>query len=423
MKSLYIINKSARGSLYGIGTYIDTLLKCVQGMDLHVNVVLLNDETIRETTVETNQGVRYIRIPDPVYYPAESANYQVSVGWLLKEFVDERHRNIFHLHRMDLKHLAATLKHDFSGRIILTMHYTTWSLALSGDRKRLSRILAKPVDDLTVEEKYIREQCEDETELLDLYCDHIVAISEHSRQSLLSDYHINPGKITLIPNALPNIYRSISNEKKQALRRRYNITGHEKVIIFAGRLDAVKGIHFLIRAFKKVLASHPDARLVIAGSGDMASVFRTSRYVWSRIVFTGFLPKRELYQLYSIADIGVVPSLYEEFGYVAVEMMMHKVPVIVNKTTGLEEIIEDGRDGLHVNLHSGRKQIRKSVDDLTDKLRTLLEDREHRREMAVKARKKFLERYEIKLFQTRIKELYEQESTLKVIESDPSIGT
>lgn len=54
-------------------------------------------------------------------------------------------------------------------------------------------------------------------------------------------------------------------------------------------------------------------------------------------MFTGYVNQRTLSDLYSVADIGVVPSLHEEFGYVAIEMMMHRLPVIVNATTGLAE--------------------------------------------------------------------------------------
>lgn len=409
MKSLYIINKSTRGSMYGIGTYIDTLLRCVQDMDLQVNMVVINDESVRETTVENRKGVRYIRIPDPVYLYAESPNYQINAGWLLKEFVDERHQNIFHLHRMDCKHLAATLKQNFPGQIILTMHYTMWSLALSGDRKRLARIMARPSDKLSVMEKYILSQHNEEAELLDLYCDKIVAISEHSLQSISSVYHIDPSKAVLIPNALRDAYRPVSMQRRQELKRKFNIAYHEKLIVFAGRLDEVKGIHFLVRAFKKVLERCPEARLIIAGSGDMASVFQSSRYVWSKIMFTGFIPKDELYQLYTIADVGVVPSIHEEFGYVAIEMMMHKVPLIVNKTTGLAEIIDDGIDGLHANLQAGRARKKKSENDLADKLLSLLENPEGSQEIARMARKKFLQRYEMSRFEARIKELYDQE--------------
>lgn len=53
-----------------------------------------------------------------------------------------------------------------------------------------------------------------------------------------------------------------------------------------------------------------------------------------------------MYELYAIAEVGVVPSFHEEFGYVAAEMMLHKLPIIVNNTMGLKEITENGKYAL-----------------------------------------------------------------------------
>ena len=51
------------------------------------------------------------------------------------------------------------------------------------------------------------------------------------------------------------------------------------------------------------------------------------------------MEKKELYEIYQMADVGVVPSLYEPFGYVAVEMMMHRLPIVV--TSCLNEVVDD----------------------------------------------------------------------------------
>ena len=55
---------------------------------------------------------------------------------------------------------------------------------------------------------------------------------------------------------------------------------------------------------------------------------------WTKIAFTGRLDKKQLYEFYSMADMGVVCSLHEEFGFVAIAMMMHALPVI-SKTNNL----------------------------------------------------------------------------------------
>lgn len=171
----------------------------------------------------------------------------------------------------------------------------------------------------------------------------------------------------------------------------------------------MKGIHFLVHAFKQILSLYPNTRLILAGDGDLPPVFQSSRYLWNKITFTGFISRRDLYQLYSIADIGVVPSLHEEFGYVAIEMMMHKVPIVVNRTTGLQEIVRDGIDGVHVNLHPGRIRFKESVNDLTNKLILLLQDSEAARKMAYNARKIVLRQYNMERFETQIQALYNQE--------------
>jgi glycosyltransferase involved in cell wall biosynthesis len=59
-----------------------------------------------------------------------------------------------------------------------------------------------------------------------------------------------------------------------------------------------------------------------------------------KITFAGLLEKNELYELYHIADIGIAPSLFELFGYVAVEMMIHKLPIVVTATSGQNEVVD-----------------------------------------------------------------------------------
>ena len=76
--------------------------------------------------------------------------------------------------------------------------------------------------------------------------------------------------------------------------------------------------------------------------------------------------------MYSIATLGVVPSLHEEFGFVCLEMIMFGLPVIVNNTTGLCEIIEDNIDGMYADIKSTK--VVQSVDDLAKKILYLIDN-------------------------------------------------
>lgn len=72
---------------------------------------------------------------------------------------------------------------------------------------------------------------------------------------------------------------------------------------------------------------------------------------------TFFYKNKKLFELYSIADIGVLLSIHEEFGYTAIEMPMYKIPHIVNKTTGLAEIVEHQICGLTTMIKWGNEKI------------------------------------------------------------------
>ena len=183
--------------------------------------------------------------------------------------------------------------------------------------------------------------------------DYVIAIANHSAQMLNTLYGVDKSKITLIQNGLEdsNIERRI--EEKKNIRKRFYLGENEKVLLFVGRLTPVKGVEQLIEAFKLVLKQIFDSRLIIVGEGleiDMQQYFKQCYPIWSKIIFTGYIPKDVLLELYTIADIGIVPSIHEEFGYVAVEMMMAGLPVIANKTSGLIDIFEENVNGTFVTL-------------------------------------------------------------------------
>ena len=70
----------------------------------------------------------------------------------------------------------------------------------------------------------------------------------------------------------------------------------------------------LIKAFHLVLEAYPNSRLLIAGNGDYTRAFQEAKNIYTKITFTGLLKKEELFEIYQLADAGVVPSLFEPFG-------------------------------------------------------------------------------------------------------------
>jgi glycosyltransferase involved in cell wall biosynthesis len=131
-----------------------------------------------------------------------------------------------------------------------------------------------------------------------------------------------------------------------------------------------------------------------------------------KVDFTGHLSKRELYDLYRIADMGVVCSIHEEFGYVAVEMMMHKLPVIVTDTGGLSEIVEDRITGLKVPVKIVKGQRQPDTGMLCNRMGWILEHPDEARQLGRNARKNFLKKYELSVWKEKMCTLFNEILTL-----------
>jgi glycosyltransferase involved in cell wall biosynthesis len=124
----------------------------------------------------------------------------------------------------------------------------------------------------------------------------------------------------------------------------------EKIVLYVGRLVYEKGIHILINAVPKIL-SKVNAKFIIVGSGYMKEQLLNivrSMGLEHKVLFEGFVDEDSLIKLQKVADVSVVPSLFEPFGIVALEAMAAKSPVVVSDTGGLSEIIEHDITGVKV---------------------------------------------------------------------------
>ncbi len=401
MKHIYLFNSSVRGTDYGVGTYLRQLIDTLSPTRYALTVVYIRYED-KEFDIVNKAGVRYIFLSAPVLSKKDS-NYNAfekSIPIMLYPYIDKSEKNIFHLNYMGNKYLAEYLRIWIGGAIVLTVHYTDWSFSLLGNRAKLRRMLKKEEKELDKPSRLVVENLAQEKDMLE-FCDKIVAISRHSYEDLIKIHKADKHKIRLINNALRDTYIK-KEEKKSLIRKKLRIPPDDIVLVFAGRLDPVKGLDLLIEAFKRTVEKYPAARLVIAGEGDFSKWLSASSPLWTRISFTGFLSKKNLRELYQIADIGIVPSRHEEFGYVAIEMMSYEIPLVVTDTTGLTEIIEDSVTGLKVPVRSPRKTSEK----LAEKIGYLIENPDIRKRIGKNARIKFKACYGVKLFKEHMLALY-----------------
>ncbi|OQY46049.1 MAG: hypothetical protein B6242_08810 [Anaerolineaceae bacterium 4572_78] len=185
--------------------------------------------------------------------------------------------------------------------------------------------------------------------------------------------------------------------------RKYNIPSGAKVILFVGGLDQAhyfKGVDRLIKAFAKLKFN--NTVLLIVGEGDLKPDYialADKLGVLSKVVFVGQIPNPGLPPYYNIADMVILPSSFlESFGMVLIEGMACGKPVIASNIPGVRSVINHNQDGLLVEPWD--------VDDLKEKMETLLQKPEKRRVMGHKGRAKVEAKYAWSAIAMRLEYIY-----------------
>jgi 1,2-diacylglycerol 3-alpha-glucosyltransferase len=141
-------------------------------------------------------------------------------------------------------------------------------------------------------------------------------------------------------------------------------------ILYAGRLGQEKNIEYLIKGFAATLKNVPNAVLWVAGRGPQLAPLEKiclQLSIQEKVKFLGFLDHPSLARYYAACDVFVLPSLQEIQPLVVMEAMWFSKPVIVTSAiAAAEELVEQGVNGYIVDP--------KSVDDLSNKLKTLAEN-------------------------------------------------
>lgn len=405
MKNLYIFNESRRGSIYGVGTYIHELIAALQDTDININVVNLLSEK-PQIQIEIVDSIRYWHIPNVIEeqrtIDAQKIRkiYYCNVIYLLNLHIEDKSNLIFHLNYNQCESFVEELKKTFNCKIISVVHFSDWGFKIYDNLQQLRDILNEEQSDIFKDN--IKKTFQ-EDKLYYSKVDRLICLSNYMYQILCQDYGLESSKICIIPNGLHDIPDTLNNKK--SIRRRWYIQRGEKIILFAGRIDEIKGVNYLIKAFRETIKRFPRCRLIVAGGGEYDKCFSEAKGIYTKITFTGLLEKKDLYDLYCIADIGVVPSLFEPFGYVAVEMMIHKLPIIVTATSGLNEIVDDNT-GLKVPLTRLTDTVEIDTSLLAEKIMYLIQNPSKAKDLGRNGRKRYLREYSSEVFRKNMINLY-----------------
>ena len=405
--NLYIFNETRRGAVYGVGTYISELTGALQTKGIKICVINLFSEVLQVYREEMN-GIDYWHFPSPIQeqrtfdIEKQRALYFRNVVYLLQLHIQDRKKMIFHLNYHQNICLVEELKKVFDNcKVISVVHFSDWGFVVFDNLQRLRDIVAEKLSD-SFEEKLKRSF--EEEKLYYSKVDHIICLSEYMQDVLSRDYDLDTTRISMISNGLAEASNIAVSDL--FLRKKWNLRSNEKIVLFAGRVDEIKGVSYLIRAFREVLKIELDCRLIIAGSGNYDLFFQEIQDICTKITFTGLLDKKELYELYRIADVGVVPSLFEPFGYVPVEMMMHKLPIVATATSGLNEVVDENC-ALKIPLIRYSDRVEIDTKLLAEKILYILSHPKEARKLGENGRKRYEQMYTSEIFGQKMIQFYQ----------------
>jgi len=164
--------------------------------------------------------------------------------------------------------------------------------------------------------------------------DKIIAVSNLTRNTVIEKYGIHPDKVVTVYNAVD----PLSDLEKLQLKR--GIT--DKVVTFLGRITLQKGPEYFVQAAYKVLQKMDNVRFVMAGSGELLEKmiqWTAALGISDRFHYTGFLKGDDVFRMFSISDVYVMPSVSEPFGISPLEAMQSNVPSIISHQSGVAEIL------------------------------------------------------------------------------------
>ena len=199
--------------------------------------------------------------------------------------------------------------------------------------------------------------------------DRVIACSAYMREQISDIFAVPEARIAVIPNGIDPEDLPLGEESElERLRAEFAAPG-ERLVLLIGRLVYEKGFQIALEAMPELIERVPGTRFLVAGSGTHESELKkqaTDLGLMEHGTFLGWIGDDVLHLLYRIADVCVVPSIYEPFGLVALEAMASGCPCIVADTGGLREIVPHGEVGLRFRTRDPEELGRMVERVLTD---------------------------------------------------------
>jgi D-inositol-3-phosphate glycosyltransferase len=188
---------------------------------------------------------------------------------------------------------------------------------------------------------------ESEQEVVDS-CDRIIASTAKEKRDLIKHYGASPDKVAIIPCGVNmDLFKPVDKE----IARKELGLDHQKVVLFVGRIEPLKGLEQLLIALNHIKSEKPPLLMIVGGDeysqGQMQTLQRIAKeqHIEDRVTFVGCVAQDRLPLFYSAADICAIPSYYESFGMVALESLACGTPIVATNVGNMRHIIRRSEMG------------------------------------------------------------------------------
>jgi glycogen(starch) synthase len=303
------------------------------------NVDVLTRARSASACFDTIAGVGIHRVPEPSY-PRDLDRFlawvqQMNDDMLVagRSLTEDHSYDLIHGHDWLVANASATLASELDVPYVTTIHATEHG-------RHQGWVDKPPQSSIHGIERWMAQRA-----------DSVITCSHYMRGHVADIFDIDERRVTVIPNGIdPSDLRPVDD--LQSLRAQF-ASPEQKLVLLVGRLVYEKGFQLALEALPGVIERLPGVRFLVAGSGTHEAELKAQAErlgLSEHGVFLGWIGDDALHSLYRIADLCVVPSLYEPFGLVALEAMASGCPCIVADTGGLREVVPAGeRVGLRFN--------------------------------------------------------------------------
>ena len=174
-----------------------------------------------------------------------------------------------------------------------------------------------------------------------LMADHIVAVSNATKQLIVDRYDIPADKIEVIHNSAELLLQHSTDVAQYRYIERLKLEGYT-VVVTIGRLTLQKGLGHFLRAAALAHTRFGRFLFVIAGDGEQRDeliALSADLGISDAVLFTGFVRGKALRDIYNLADVFVMSSVSEPFGLTALEAAQHRTALSITNQSGVREVI------------------------------------------------------------------------------------